>query len=756
MRTLAVFCLLFSMCASAAHATIFGQIRGVVHDPQHRPIAGARVEVRAANSAFVTSVVTRQDGTFSVAAIPLGNYEIAVSQAGFARLLQMLTLLSDTSAVLHFELQLGTVEQTVSVADTGVGESTVTPTTLISREDVARTPGADRTDSMAMITDFVPGAYITHDMLHMRGGHQVSWLLDGVEIPNTNIASNLGAQIDPKDIDYVEVQRGSYAADVGDRTYGVFNVVPRTGFERNREAELVLTGGSFLQTNDQINFGDHTERSAYYASVNGNRSDYGLSPPVGRVYHDAASGYGGFGSLIFNRTAKDQFRLVTQLRTDYFQIPYDPDGNSFENQQFDSSRLRDAQRETDGVVAASWLHTFGGSSVLQVSPFYHFNRADYTPGASDAPVATTSDRGSNYAGAQISVTTEVARNTLQAGVYSFGQHDSYVFGAAFNDGSGDANFSVPDWASGGVVEEYVSDSYKATSWLTLTAGLRETQFAGQFREDATSPRVGVAVRVPKINWVFRGFYGRFYQPPPLLTAAGPVVQFAQANNTDFQPLHGERDEEHQFGVQIPFRGWLLDVDTFKTRVKNFLDHSNIGDSSIYYPVTVDGALIRAWEVSLRSPRLWRFGQAHLAYSNQIAEQRGNISGGLVCAPLGDPACDAGFAYTPVDHDQRNTLNVGFNATLPLRMTASTNVMYGSGFVNGSPDASTPYPNAYLPQHTSFDLALGKSFGERTVVSVNALNVGNRRVLLDNSLTFGGFHFNDPRQIYGEVRYRFHY
>ena len=80
-----------------------------------------------------------------------------------------------------------------------------------------------------------------HDMLHMRGGHQVSWLIDCVEIPNTNIASNLGAQIDPKDMNYVEVQRGSYTADVGDRTYGVFNVVPRTGFERDHEAELVLS-----------------------------------------------------------------------------------------------------------------------------------------------------------------------------------------------------------------------------------------------------------------------------------------------------------------------------------------------------------------------------------------------------------------------------------------------------------------------------------------------------------------------------------
>ena len=65
-------------------------------------------------------------------------------------------------------------------------------------EDIARTPGADQTNSLAMITDYVPGAYMTHDMLHMRGGHQVSWLIDGVQIPNTNIASNLAARSIPK------------------------------------------------------------------------------------------------------------------------------------------------------------------------------------------------------------------------------------------------------------------------------------------------------------------------------------------------------------------------------------------------------------------------------------------------------------------------------------------------------------------------------------------------------------------------------
>jgi outer membrane receptor protein involved in Fe transport len=109
---------------------------------------------------------------------------------------------------------------------------------------------------------------------------------------------------------------------------------------------------------------------------------------------------------------------------------------------------------------------------------------------------------------------------------------------------------------------------------------------------------------------------------------------------------------------------------------------------------------------------------------------------------------------PVDHDQRDTLNVGFDATLPWQSYVATNVYYGSGFTNGTP--GMPYPGNYLLGHTTVDLSLGKNFGEDYSISVTALNIANLRVLLDNSLTFGGFHYNDPRQIYVEFRYRFHY
>ena len=46
---------------------------------------------------------------------------------------------------------------------------------------------------------------------------------------------------------------------------------------------------------------------------------------------------------------------------------------------------------------------------------------------------------------------------------------------------------------------------------------------GGITENATSPRVGISLQVPKINWVFHGFYGHFYQAPPLLTFSGPAL-----------------------------------------------------------------------------------------------------------------------------------------------------------------------------------------------------------------------------------------
>jgi hypothetical protein len=739
----------------AAFAVVVGSVHGVIHDPQHHPVPNAMVMIKAKSSDWSASTNSDANGNFAFNAVPLGEYIVTVAGLGFEQAQQDMVVLSGSQPVLHFALNVAGAKEMINVSGTPDSAPTdsSTPTTVVDRMEIARSPGADRSNSLAMITNFVPGAYITHDQLHIRGGHQASWLVDGVPVPNTNIASNLGPQFDPKDIDYLEVSRGGYGAEFGDRTYGVFNAVPRTGFERNRQAELVLSAGNFYQTNDQFSLGSHTERFAYYASVNANRSNLGLETPVPQVAHDAANGYGGFGSLIFNVDPSNQLRLVTSLRHDFYQIPYDPIPNDVENGlvdgqltgQYPSLNLRDQEHEADALANFSWVHTFNSRMLLTVSPFYHYNRANYDSGFTD-PIIATQHRGSTYGGGQISFSANQAKNDLQMGVYGFYERNNQALGAIFQNGSGNPPFTNTQNLAGSVTAFFLDDKFKPLSWLTLSAGLRPTYFSGGVNESAISPRFGVALNLPRLNWTFRATYGHYYQAPPLDTASGPLLELANSNNLGFIPLHGERDEEEQFGVNIPWRGWILDADMFRTNASNFFDHNNIGESNLFFPLTIQRALIRGWELTLRSPRIAHRAQLHLAYSNQVARAGGFINGGLT-----------DFSYLPwgpLDHDQRNTLNVGADVTLPWRAYASTNVYYGSGFTNAFP--GQPYPGAYLPAHTTFDLTLGKDFGEHLSESLNAINVANRRVELDNSVTFGGFHWNNPRELFVEFRYRFHY
>jgi hypothetical protein len=407
-----------------------------------------------------------------------------------------------------------------------------------------------------------------------------------------------------------------------------------------------------------------------------------------------------------------------------------------------------------------------------VSPFYHYNRGDYASSPNDDPVGATENRSSIFVGGQGTFAANYKHNDLQVGFVSFYQRDNQLFGATFNppqqpqcvtptNPAGTCTpFTDSERPTANLETFYIDDKFKPFPWLTLSAGMRPTRFAeGNFAANATappiaesaiSPRFGATATVPRLNWTFRAFYGLYYQAPPIESVSGPLINFCTSNNCSFISLKGERDEEHQFGVSMPYRGWALDIDTFKTNVGNFLDHNNIGASNIFFPITVQHAVVRAWEATLRSPRFAHRAQLHLAYSNQIAEGNGILTGGLIGG-------SGSSELAPLDHDQRNTLNVGGDVALPRHSYASTNVYYGSGFTNGLAGVpGQPYQGDYLPSHTTFDLSAGKDFGERFTASVNALNVANHRVLYDNSLTFGGYHWNLPREIYVQVRFRFHY
>jgi outer membrane receptor protein involved in Fe transport len=721
---------------AAADATIYGSVRGLIHDPQHRPVQAAGATLQSESSDWNKTVTTDARGEFRFDAVPLGRYRLSVTAEGFTTQTESLLLQSQRDAEMHFSLQIAKAQASVEVSESAaeVNTESSTAATVISRAEMQRTPGADQSNSLAMITNYVPGAYMVHDQLHVRGGHQVSWLLDGVPVPNTNIASNVGPQFDPKDMDYLEVQRGGFSAEYGDRAYGVFNVVTRSGFERHREGEFVASYGNFNTTNDQLSFGSHTENLAWYGSFSGYRSDLGLETPVSETIHDQTAGLSGFGSVIYNRTPSDQLRFLASVRGDHYRIP-----NTQDQQACVTDCARDVEDERDTFVNFSWLHTAAPGVLFTVSPFYHFNRANYIGGAVD-PVQALDDRGSSYVGGVVQAAITRGKHNAHIGLQDFAQHDNQLF-AIFSGGSGPRERDIV-WGS--LMSLYAEDEYKVLPWLTLNGGVRLTRFSGGPVENIADPRVGAAIRVPKLGWVLRGFFGRYYQAPPLLSVTGPVLADAQDQGFGFLPLRGERDQQLNFGLTIPLHGWTLDADSFRTNAKNFFDHDALLNSNIFIPLTIENVRIKGTEVVLHSPRLAYGVGVHAAWSHQFAQGRGGVTGGLTDFT---PPADNNYFF--LDHDQRDTLSIGVNTRLPWRSWASANVGYGSGFVNGDGPE-------HLPSHTMCDLSLGKTFGENWSLGLTALNVTNSRYQLDNSNTFGGTHWDYGRQVYAQVKYRFRF
>src|ERR1700686_3390182 len=111
--------LVLAVCATTfdsapAQAEIFGTVHGIVHDPQHRPVPDAVVDLKAQRSDWVQHQKTNDNGEFDFGAVPLGEYTVTVTVANFQQAQQGVIVGSGTNHVLDFQLALaGVAEKTV-------------------------------------------------------------------------------------------------------------------------------------------------------------------------------------------------------------------------------------------------------------------------------------------------------------------------------------------------------------------------------------------------------------------------------------------------------------------------------------------------------------------------------------------------------------------------------------------------------------------------------------------------------------------
>jgi hypothetical protein len=193
-RFLVVFTLLAAVSLSAQ--TFRGTILGTVTDPTGAVVAGAKVTVKNTGTGLERASETSGDGSYSVPELPIGTYDVSVTQSGFQTFVAKgVTVTVAAERRVDAALKTGEVSTKVEVAADQLPMIETTTNTLggtLTQSDVKDLPinGRDYTKliflnpgvagSPDQITDS-PGSFGEFSMNGARGRSN-NYLLDGTDM----------------------------------------------------------------------------------------------------------------------------------------------------------------------------------------------------------------------------------------------------------------------------------------------------------------------------------------------------------------------------------------------------------------------------------------------------------------------------------------------------------------------------------------------------------------------------------------------
>ena len=115
-RTAWLIATLLSLALLLPGQSTYSEILGTVVDPSSLAVAGAKVVVRSMDTNIPNETATDSQGRFRVRQLLLGNYQVEVEKAGFARYVQgPITLRLNQNAELNITLSVSSVSETITV-----------------------------------------------------------------------------------------------------------------------------------------------------------------------------------------------------------------------------------------------------------------------------------------------------------------------------------------------------------------------------------------------------------------------------------------------------------------------------------------------------------------------------------------------------------------------------------------------------------------------------------------------------------------
>ena len=237
---LAVFavCSLFFVTATMAQSSTTGEVVGVVTDANGAVVPNAAVTLSGPNLIRSQSTTSAADGQFRFGQVPPGRYTIeTAATSGFSAYKQEnveVNLGRSTSANLTLAISgaVGTVDV---VATPEIDQASNVTGSNISTEFFSNIPTSRTVQGLYTIAPTVARSGLRDASGRDRdpsvggsSGPENNYILDGVNTTDPAFGGG-GANLPFEFVQEVQIKTGSYGADQGLSTGGVFNVITKSG-----------------------------------------------------------------------------------------------------------------------------------------------------------------------------------------------------------------------------------------------------------------------------------------------------------------------------------------------------------------------------------------------------------------------------------------------------------------------------------------------------------------------------------------------
>jgi len=231
---------LFAVGAMAQTATT-GAIEGTVLDPQGRAVPNATVTVTGSNLISAQTATTDDQGRYRVANLPPGRYDVTVAAVGgFAETKRDTQVEVNISSTSTGDVTVAIAGQTANVtitstAGAGIDVTSNTSGTHVNSDQFSNFPTQRTVQGLYTIAPTVSPSGLKDASGRDRdpsvggaSGPENNYILDGVNTTDPAFGGS-GANLPFEFIQEVEIKTGSYGAEYGRATGGIFNVITKSG-----------------------------------------------------------------------------------------------------------------------------------------------------------------------------------------------------------------------------------------------------------------------------------------------------------------------------------------------------------------------------------------------------------------------------------------------------------------------------------------------------------------------------------------------